>query len=382
MLGHFRIAIEGACRCHRRLKRPYVRSPRAGVTAVPFSSLEVRGLKKHFIKNSMLPWEPTVNIRAVDGVDFIVSPGQVVGLVGESGCGKTTLGRMLVRLEDRTEGEILFDGVDLAKMRGQPLKEFRRRIQMIFQDPYSSLNPRMKIHESVAEPLTVNGIGSASKRVERAKMLLKQVGLDATFADRYPSQLSGGQRQRVVIARALALGPVVIVADEPTASLDVSVRAHVVNLLRDLQRRNGLSFIYISHDLSTVRYICDTINVMYLGKIVEQGPSEDLFQRPLHPYTQALLSAVPVPDPILEAQREQKLVGGELPSPANPPPGPRLPHPLPYRHSPLPRGSPSAEDVRAEEERGVSSGGVGNPQIHADSHRFFPGFEIKHLCRR
>jgi len=228
---------------------------------------------------------------------------------------------MLVRLEDPTDGEILFDGVDLAKMRGQPLKEFRRRIQMIFQDPYSSLNPRMKIHESVAEPLTVNGIGSASERVERAKMLLEQVGLDATFADRYPSQLSGGQRQRVVIARALALGPAVIVADEPTASLDVSVRAHVVNLLRDLQRRNGLSFIYISHDLSTVRYICDTINVMYLGKIVEQGPSEELFQRPLHPYTQALLSAVPVPDPVLEAQREQKLVGGELPSPANPPPG-------------------------------------------------------------
>ncbi len=293
----------------------------ASVAAVPFSSLEVRGLKKHFIKKSMIPWEPTVNIRAVDGVDFIVSPGQVVGLVGESGCGKTTLGRMLVRLEDPTEGEILFDGVDLAKMRGQPLKEFRRRIQMIFQDPYSSLDPRMKIHESVAEPLTVNGIGLASERVERSKMLLEQVGLDATFADRYPSQLSGGQRQRVVIARALALGPAVIVADEPTASLDVSVRAHVINLLRDLQRSNGLSFVYISHDLSTVRYICDTINVMYLGKIVEQGPSEELFQRPLHPYTQALLSAVPVPDPVLEAQREQKLVGGELPSPANPPPG-------------------------------------------------------------
>ena len=281
----------------------------------------MRGLKKHFIKRSLLPWEPVVNIRAVDGVDFIVSPGQVVGLVGESGCGKTTLGRMLVRLEDPTEGEILFDGLDLAKMRGQRLKQFRRRIQMIFQDPYSSLDPRMKIHESVAEPLTVNGIGSSTERIERAKMLLEQVGLDATFADRLPSQLSGGQRQRVVIARALALGPAVIVADEPTASLDVSVRAHVINLLRDLQRRNGLSFIYISHDLSTVRYICDTINVMYLGKIVEQAPSEDLFQRPLHPYTQALLSAVPVPDPVLESEREQKLVGGELPSPANPPPG-------------------------------------------------------------
>jgi peptide/nickel transport system ATP-binding protein len=293
----------------------------ASIASLPFSSLEIRGLKKHFVKKSLLPWEPAVNIRAVDGVDFIVAPGQVVGLVGESGCGKTTLGRMLVRLEDPTEGEIVLDGQDVARLKGQSLKEFRRRIQMIFQDPYSSLDPRMKIHESVAEPLTVNGIGTAAERIERAKTLLQQVGLDATFADRLPSQLSGGQRQRVVIARALALGPASSVADEPTASLDVSVRAHVINLLRDLQRSNGLSFIYISHDLSTVRYICDTINVMYLGKIVEQGPSEELFQRPLHPYTQALLSAVPVPDPVLEAEREQMLVGGELPSPANPPPG-------------------------------------------------------------
>lgn len=293
----------------------------AGLVAAPFASLEVRGLKKHFIKKSLLPWQKTVNVRAVDGVNFIVTPGQVVGLVGESGCGKTTLGRMLVRLEDPTEGEILFDGMDLAKLQGQPLKEFRRRIQMIFQDPYSSLDPRMKIHESVAEPLAVNGLGTAQERREKAVALLEQVGLDGTFADRLPSQLSGGQRQRVVIARALALGPAVIVADEPTASLDVSVRAHVINLLRDLQQQNGLSFIYISHDLSTVRYICDTINVMYLGKIVEQGPSEELFQRPLHPYTQALLAAVPVPDPVLEADRPQKIVTGELPSPANPPPG-------------------------------------------------------------
>ncbi|MFN0073121.1 MAG: ABC transporter ATP-binding protein [Chloroflexota bacterium] len=293
----------------------------AGLAAAPFTSLEVRGLKKHFIKTSILPWEKDVNIRAVDGVNFIVSPGQVVGLVGESGCGKTTLGRMLVRLEDPTEGEILFDGRDLARLQGKPLKEFRQRIQMIFQDPYSSLDPRMRIRESVAEPLTVNGIGTAAEQAERARILLEQVGLDGSFAERLPSQLSGGQRQRVVIARALALGPAIIVADEPTASLDVSVRAHVINLLRDLQQRNGLSFIYISHDLSTVRYICDTINVMYLGKIVEQAPAEELFQRPLHPYTQALLAAVPVPDPVLEAERPQTIVTGELPSPANPPPG-------------------------------------------------------------
>jgi oligopeptide/dipeptide ABC transporter ATP-binding protein len=283
--------------------------------------LSVRGLKKHFVKKSVLPWQPTVAIRAVDGIDLDVAPGEVVGLVGESGCGKTTVGRLLVGLEEPTDGEILFDGVDLTRLRGASLKEHRRRIQMIFQDPYSSLDPRMRIRDSVAEPLTVNGIGTRAERMEKVASLLQQVGLDPSFGDRLPSQLSGGQRQRVVIARALALSPEIIVADEPTSSLDVSVRAQVINLLRSLQRRSGLSFIFVSHDLATVRYICDTISVMYLGRIVERGPAEELFHNSLHPYTKALLSAVPVPDPAIESQREEQVLSGELPSPANPPPG-------------------------------------------------------------
>jgi oligopeptide/dipeptide ABC transporter ATP-binding protein len=285
------------------------------------SLLSVRGLKKHFVKKSMLPWQPTVTIRAVDGIDLDVAPGEILGLVGESGCGKTTVGRMLVGLEQPTAGHVHFEGVDLTEIKGASLKEHRRRIQMIFQDPYSSLDPRMRVRESVAEPLTVNGIGTHAERAEKVSELLEHVGLDPSFGERLPSQLSGGQRQRVVIARALALSPELIVADEPTSSLDVSVRAQVINLLKSLQQRDGLSFIFVSHDLATVRYVCDTINVMYLGKIVERGPAEELFRNPLHPYTQALLAAVPVPDPVIEAERVEQVLAGELPSPANPPPG-------------------------------------------------------------
>ena len=288
------------------------------------SLLEVRGLKKHFVKRPFFAWQPSTVVRAVDGIDLTLRPGETLGLVGESGCGKTTTGRLLVRLEDPTDGRIFLRGVEAGRLRGGPLKEYRRSIQMIFQDPYASLDPRMRVRDSVMEPLTVNGIGTPRERVERAALLMEQVGLDPSMGDRYPSQLSGGQRQRVGTARALALSPEVIVADEPTSSLDVSVRAQVINLLRDLQQRHGLSFIFISHDLATVRHISDTIAVMYLGKIVEQAPAEELLTRPLHPYTRALLSAVPIPDPVLEAQREVHLLTGDLPSPANPPSGCRF----------------------------------------------------------
>jgi len=286
--------------------------------------LEVRRLQKHFATRRFFPWQPPTVVRAVDGIDFTLDPGKTLGLVGESGCGKTTTGRLLVRLEDATDGQIFVQGVDLETLQGHELKEYRRRIQMIFQDPYSSLDPRMRVRDSITEPLAVYGIGSGRDRLERAALLMEQVGLDPSLGDRYPSQLSGGQRQRVGTARALALSPSVIVADEPTSSLDVSVRAQVINLLKDLQQEQGLSFIFISHDLSTVRYISDSIAVMYLGKIVEEAPAEDLFTRPLHPYTRALLSAVPIPDPELEEKREVQLLTGDLPSPANPPSGCRF----------------------------------------------------------
>jgi oligopeptide/dipeptide ABC transporter ATP-binding protein len=229
-----------------------------------------------------------------------------------------------MRLDEPTAGNISFDGLDVAHLRGSFLKDYRRNIQMVFQDPSASLDPRMSVRDSIAEPLTVQRIGSAAERRERVDSLLERVGLDASMGARLPSQMSGGQRQRVGIARALALNPSVIVADEPTSALDVSVRAQVINLMRDLQDELGLSYVFISHDLSTVRHISDRIVVMYLGKVVEQAPGEELFDRPLHPYTKALLSAVPVPDPEIESKREPQLLSGDLPSPSNPPSGCRF----------------------------------------------------------
>ncbi|MDZ7728061.1 MAG: dipeptide ABC transporter ATP-binding protein [Dehalococcoidia bacterium] len=287
----------------------------------PDAVLEVRGLKRHFVQKPFFPWGVSTNVRAVDGVDFSVKAGTTLGLVGESGCGKTTTGRMIVRLEDPTDGQIIVDGVDIAKYPNNSMREYRRKVQMIFQDPYASLDPKMKIGDIIAEPLTVQRIGSRQERKDRVVQLMEQVGLDPQYRERYPFQLSGGQRQRIGIARALALDPRVIVADEPTSALDVSVRAQVINLLRDLQSDLGLSFVFISHDLATVRYISDTIAVMYLGKIVELAPSLELFERPLHPYSAALLSAVPSPDPDIEGDREVQLLAGEPPSPASPPPG-------------------------------------------------------------
>ncbi len=289
----------------------------------PNAVLEVRALKRHFARRS-LPWKDGVVIRAVDGIDLTLHRGKTLGLVGESGCGKTTTGRMLVGLDKPTDGQVLLEGIDISRLPAFAQKEHRRKVQMVFQDPMASLDPKMPVRSSISEPLDVQRIGSRVERRGRVLDLIEKVGLSPDHADRYPHQLSGGQRQRVGIARALALEPEVIIADEPTSALDVSVRAQVVNLMRDLQADTGVSFIFISHDLSTVRYISDDVVVMYLGKILEYAPAERLFRNPVHPYTKALLAAVPVPDPELESRREVILLEGDLPSPANPPPGCRF----------------------------------------------------------
>ncbi|MFZ0018690.1 MAG: ABC transporter ATP-binding protein [Acetobacteraceae bacterium] len=293
------------------------------MSAIGRPLLEVKGLRMHYpILEGVVAHRLVGEVKAIDGIDFTVHRGETLGLVGESGCGKTTTGRCILRLERPTSGEILYDGVDIAQMQRKELLALRRRIQVIFQDPYSSLNPRMKVGDIVSEPIKVHGIeANSTRRAARVRELLSVCGLNPRFTDRYPHEMSGGQRQRVGIARALALEPEFIVCDEAVSALDVSIQAQVVNLLEDLREQFGLTYLFIAHDLSVVRHLCQRVAVMYLGRIVELTDSDELFSNPLHPYTQALLAAVPVPDPSVEAHRIFRPVQGEVPSPINPPAG-------------------------------------------------------------
>ena len=285
--------------------------------------LEVKGLHMHFpISEGVLLRRQIGEVKAIDGVDFSVQRGETLGLVGESGCGKTTTGRCILQLERPTAGSILYDGVDISTLSRPEMLALRRRIQVIFQDPYSSLNPRMKVGDIIGEPIKVHGlVPDAAKRVARVRELLSVCGLDPNFADRYPHEMSGGQRQRVGSARALALEPEFIVCDEAVSALDVSIQAQVINLLEDLRERFGLTYLFIAHDLSVVRHLCQRVAVMYLGRVVELADCDELFDNPMHPYTRALLAAVPVPDPAIEAGRAFQPVRGEVPSPINPPSG-------------------------------------------------------------
>lgn len=280
--------------------------------------LEVKGLKKYFKVGKG-------TLKAVDDVSFYIRPGETLGVVGESGCGKTTCGRTVLGLYDRTDGEVLYRGKDVHKLKGEERKQFMKHAQIIFQDPYASLDPKMKVQDIIAEGIRAHGLAKSEKEIkERVNELLVTVGLDAQYGERYIHEFSGGQRQRIGIARALAVEPEFIVCDEPISALDVSIQAQIVNLLDKLQEEKGLTYMFIAHDLSMVKYISDRVMVMYLGKVVEITAADRLYEQPAHPYTQALLSAIPIPDPHVEAKKERIKMGGEIPSPVDPPKGCRF----------------------------------------------------------
>ncbi|WP_462408800.1 ABC transporter ATP-binding protein [Neobacillus sp. Marseille-QA0830] len=281
--------------------------------------LEVNGLKKYFPITGGVFGRKLGDVKAVDDVSFYLKKGETLGIVGESGCGKSTTGRLLMRLIEASDGRIMFEDKEITQMTKSELRKIRRDIQMVFQDPYASLNPRNSVEQILEEPLIVHGMGTKEERKKRVKEMLEVVGLSSYHAKRYPHQFSGGQRQRIGIARALMTKPKLIIADEPVSALDVSIQAQVLNLMKDIQKEFGLTYIFIAHDLGVVRHISDRVGVMYLGRLIELADSEELYENPKHPYTKALLSAVPVPDPDLK--RQTSLIEGELPSPANPPSG-------------------------------------------------------------
>ncbi len=308
--------------------------------------VEVRDLRMWFpITQGLIIQRRVGDIKAVDGLNFFIRKGETLGLVGESGCGKSTTGRALLQLYRPTGGEVLFAGEDLTRLRGERLRRMRRRMQMIFQDPYASLNPRMTVGNIIGEPLEVHDILQGKARRERVQELLEVVGLNPYFVNRYPHEFSGGQRQRIGVARALAVQPDFIVCDEPISALDVSIQAQIINLLEELQSKFGLTYLFIAHDLSVVRHISDRVAVMYLGKIVELTTRDELYNNPLHPYTRALLSAVPIPDPEVEEKRRRMILEGDVPSPANPPSGCRFRTRCPLRMDICAEVDPEWRDV-------------------------------------
>jgi len=309
--------------------------------------LRVDNLVKYFpIRQGIIIQKQIGAVHAVDGISFDIRKGETLGLVGESGCGKSTTGRTILQLYRPTAGSVFFGDVDLVQLKGEELRKMRRYMQMIFQDPYASLNPRMTVGEIIGEPLIIHHMARGKEIQERVENLLELVGLNAAFSNRYPHEFSGGQRQRIGVARALALQPELIICDEPISALDVSIQAQVVNLLEDLQKQFGLTYLFIAHDLSMVRHICDRVAVMYLGIIVELTNQKELYNNPLHPYTQALLSAVPIPDPVVEEQRRRIILEGDVPSPVNPPSGCRFRTRCPLAYSYCAEAQPDWREVQ------------------------------------